>query len=239
MSWRLQRSIKILPGLRLNLSRSGIGISAGPRGLKVGIDSRGRQYVNAGIPGTGLSTRHYVKTQPAPRLEGAAISTAAPSVAISPAPRLGLAAPLAVLGGLSILVGGFWLSSSSRPLTKHPPQPPAAVMPTSPVTIATAEIERRHPEYVTSLIVLDVAGSLPAINGNTVRLRYNRLQGAVTHFVCIVIGQTASCAERNQAAIVPRSTTAVGSATGLHVGPRGGVYHYSRSGRKAYERHHH
>ena len=36
MGFRFRRSIRIFPSLRLNLSRSGLGISAGPRGLKVG-----------------------------------------------------------------------------------------------------------------------------------------------------------------------------------------------------------
>lgn len=61
MALRFQRRIKILPGLRLNLSKSGIGISAGVPGLRVGVDSRGKGYTNAGIPGTGLSVRNYAK----------------------------------------------------------------------------------------------------------------------------------------------------------------------------------
>src|ERR1035437_5954886 len=65
---RFQRSIKIFPGLRLNLSKSGLGVSAGVRGLRLGIDSKGRSYVNAGIPGTGLSVRQYAKKQEVPHV---------------------------------------------------------------------------------------------------------------------------------------------------------------------------
>jgi hypothetical protein len=61
MGFRFQSRIKILPDLRLNLSKSGIGISAGIPGLRVGVDSRGRGYTSAGIPGTGLSVRNYAK----------------------------------------------------------------------------------------------------------------------------------------------------------------------------------
>jgi Protein of unknown function (DUF4236) len=61
MGIRLHRSIKVAPGVRLNFSKSGVGVSAGPRGLKVGVDATGHKYVSAGIPGTGLSSRHYVK----------------------------------------------------------------------------------------------------------------------------------------------------------------------------------
>jgi hypothetical protein len=60
MGLLFRRSVKILPGVRLNLSRSGLGVSAGVRGLRVGVDAKGRKYTSAGIPGTGISTRHYI-----------------------------------------------------------------------------------------------------------------------------------------------------------------------------------
>ena len=59
MTLRYQPRIKILPGLHLNLSKSGVGFSAGLRGFHIGIDSRKRPYVSSGIPGTGLSWREY------------------------------------------------------------------------------------------------------------------------------------------------------------------------------------
>jgi hypothetical protein len=67
MGLRFRRSIKVLPGVRLNLSKSGLGISAGPRGFHVGMDARGKRYVSAGIPGTGISSRHYASPAPAHR----------------------------------------------------------------------------------------------------------------------------------------------------------------------------
>ena len=54
---RFHRSIRLGRLVRLNISRSGVGISAGTPGLRVGCDSRGRLYQSAGIPGSGLSTR--------------------------------------------------------------------------------------------------------------------------------------------------------------------------------------
>ncbi len=64
MGFRLQRSIKVLPGVRLNLSKSGVGISAGVRGLRVGRDAAGHTYTSVGIPGTGISSRHYFRQSP-------------------------------------------------------------------------------------------------------------------------------------------------------------------------------
>jgi hypothetical protein len=46
-----------MPGLRLGISKSGIGISLGPRGLHVGINARGKPYISLGLPGTGIGYR--------------------------------------------------------------------------------------------------------------------------------------------------------------------------------------
>lgn len=48
-----------LDPLALNLSKSGIGLSTGLRGLRAGISSHGRIYTSANIPGTGLYYRRY------------------------------------------------------------------------------------------------------------------------------------------------------------------------------------
>jgi hypothetical protein len=65
---RFQRRIRILPGLRLNLSLSGIGVSAGGRGFHVGVTARGQKDVSAGLPGTGLSVRQYSPMSTSQRL---------------------------------------------------------------------------------------------------------------------------------------------------------------------------
>ncbi|NQU80369.1 MAG: DUF4236 domain-containing protein [Bacteroidetes bacterium] len=59
MSSRFQRSIKIAKGVRLNVSKSGLGVSVGPRGAKLSIGPRG-VYTSMGIPGTGMSTRQKI-----------------------------------------------------------------------------------------------------------------------------------------------------------------------------------
>jgi hypothetical protein len=61
MGWNLRRSKKI--GIfRVNLSKSGVGISAGVKGLRVGRDAKGRKYSAVSIPGTGLYKRTYSKS---------------------------------------------------------------------------------------------------------------------------------------------------------------------------------
>lgn len=56
MGFRFSRRIKIMPGVRINLSKSGASLSAGPRGASVTVGKNG-VYGNVGIPGTGLSYR--------------------------------------------------------------------------------------------------------------------------------------------------------------------------------------
>ena len=65
MGLRFQRRVKLFPGCHLNLSGSGVGVSFGGRGAHVGISSRGRRYVSAGIPGTGISYRQTIPKAPA------------------------------------------------------------------------------------------------------------------------------------------------------------------------------
>src|SRR5512138_1232399 len=54
MGLRFRRSIKLLPGVRLNVSRSGFSTSIGTRGAHVTV-GHGQVRETVGIPGTGLS----------------------------------------------------------------------------------------------------------------------------------------------------------------------------------------
>lgn len=56
MGFRYRRSIKLAPGVKLNLSGGGVSWTLGGRGASIGIGKRGT-YVNGGIPGTGLRYR--------------------------------------------------------------------------------------------------------------------------------------------------------------------------------------
>ncbi len=54
--FRFRKTISILPGVRLNLSKTGVSGSLGGKGATVNVGKRG-QMVTLGIPGTGLSYR--------------------------------------------------------------------------------------------------------------------------------------------------------------------------------------
>ena len=80
-SFRFRKSIKLGPGVRLNVSKTGLGASMGVRGARRSFHSSGRKTASVGIPGTGLG---YVHTESSGR------STAAP---LKPAAKPGLFAP--------------------------------------------------------------------------------------------------------------------------------------------------
>ena len=99
MGFRFQKRISILPGVRINLSKSGVSTSLGPRGADVNIGRDG-VTANAGIPGTGLSYRQ--------KLGGKS--------------KGGLLGVLAVVGGL-----GFWAFQHAGKIEKAiAPAKPAA-----------------------------------------------------------------------------------------------------------------
>jgi hypothetical protein len=59
MGFRFNRRVSILPGLRVNLSKSGASLSIGHRGFWYTVGSKGRR-ATVGLPGTGLTwTEQY------------------------------------------------------------------------------------------------------------------------------------------------------------------------------------
>ena len=56
MTFRYQRRLNLFPGVRLNLSRSGVSVTIGPKGASINVGSRGT-YLNASTGVPGLSKR--------------------------------------------------------------------------------------------------------------------------------------------------------------------------------------
>ena len=70
MALRFRRSFRVAPGIRVNFSGSGASLSVGPRGASATFGSRGA-FFNAGIPGTGLSSRSRIGTPARPAANAA------------------------------------------------------------------------------------------------------------------------------------------------------------------------
>jgi len=56
MAFRFRRTLKVAPGVRLNLSKGGLSGSLGPQGFSTSVGRQGL-HGNIGLPGTGLSYR--------------------------------------------------------------------------------------------------------------------------------------------------------------------------------------
>ncbi len=54
MSLRYRRSVKLGKGLKLNLTKTGVGLTVGGKGAHYSVHSSGRRTTSVGIPGTGL-----------------------------------------------------------------------------------------------------------------------------------------------------------------------------------------
>ncbi|WP_455137958.1 DUF4236 domain-containing protein [Thermophilibacter sp.] len=59
MGWRFRKTIKIAPGVKLNVSKSGVSTTIGTRGASVNIGKRG-VYRNLSIPGTRIYRRDKI-----------------------------------------------------------------------------------------------------------------------------------------------------------------------------------
>jgi hypothetical protein len=59
MGFRFQKSFEIVPGIRLNVSKSGLGVSVGPRGAKLSVGPTGT-FIHASAVGTGLYYRKKI-----------------------------------------------------------------------------------------------------------------------------------------------------------------------------------
>ena len=88
MGFRFRQTVRLLPGIRLNLSRSGISTSFGGRGATLNLSPKGIR-TTIGLPGSGMS---YSTLHPFP-VDGPTVNAVAKSLV-----KFGCAA-LAVIGG--------------------------------------------------------------------------------------------------------------------------------------------
>lgn len=59
MGFRFRRTIKILPGIKINISKSGFSTSIGGPGATVNVKRGRKTKTTLGIPGTGISHTSY------------------------------------------------------------------------------------------------------------------------------------------------------------------------------------
>ena len=67
MGWRYRKSVKILPGVKLNFNKKSTSISFGGKGHHTTINSKGKATRTVGIPGTGLYHTSTISSKRASR----------------------------------------------------------------------------------------------------------------------------------------------------------------------------
>ena len=55
MAMRFRRSVKVAPGVKVNLSKKNVGVTVGTEGAHYSVNSSGRKTTTVGVPGTGVS----------------------------------------------------------------------------------------------------------------------------------------------------------------------------------------
>ena len=60
--FRFRKTFSVLPGVKINLSKTGVSTSVGGKGATLNV-GHGKKNVTLGIPGTGLSYRTPASTQ--------------------------------------------------------------------------------------------------------------------------------------------------------------------------------
>ena len=60
--FRFRKTFSVLPGVKINLSKTGVSTSVGGKGATLNV-GHGKHNVTLGIPGTGLSYRTQASTQ--------------------------------------------------------------------------------------------------------------------------------------------------------------------------------
>lgn len=78
MGFRFRRSIKLLPGIRLNVSKSGVSTSIGVPGAHVSIGPKGTR-TTVGIPGSGISYSERVDAPTQQKVERGQTPAAMPT----------------------------------------------------------------------------------------------------------------------------------------------------------------
>jgi hypothetical protein len=63
MGFNFRKTKTILPGIKLNISKNGLGLSAGVRGARISRGATGRKTASLGLPDTGLSYRKTIKSE--------------------------------------------------------------------------------------------------------------------------------------------------------------------------------
>lgn len=110
MALFFRKRIKILPGVTLNLSKSGVSATVGRKGASVSVGKRGT-YLNAGQPGTGIYSRTRLDKPAGRRRSAGKANAEIEAPARAPGGLESAVAPLkciALLAFIGLCLAGIW-----------------------------------------------------------------------------------------------------------------------------------
>ncbi|GFO85119.1 DUF4236 domain-containing protein [Anaerostipes butyraticus] len=142
MGLRFRKSVKILPGVKINFNKKSTSVTIGGRGAKYTISSTGKKTKTVGIPGTGL---YYTETSNEKRKSNEFVQQKQPKT-YSPKTYkicgiimillsllcLMIGLPTFAFGGLifvifaiiSFCIGRFYLKTAKKIINQQPSKPP-------------------------------------------------------------------------------------------------------------------
>ena len=107
MGLRFRKSVKILPGVRVNFNKNSTSISVGRHGARYTVSSNGKKTATVGIPGTGLSYSASSKGHAAKNKEKEKIVYSNKTYNISGKLLYALAILALLIGIPTFIYGGF------------------------------------------------------------------------------------------------------------------------------------
>lgn len=236
---RFRKSIRLAPGVRINLSRSGVSTTFGGRGASVNIGKRGTR-ATVGIPGTGISFSQLVG--------GGGGSGGGASNAGSA--QGGGCAGVGCLGLIVLVLLGMCGDSDGPSSADRYPARYDTPAYTPPVTTETREWfyihgtlnvraePRKSAALVRTLRNGDYVQLGPRDASGWARL-YTSGSGEGYVYRASDLVRRQAPAVRSEASSRSASSGSGGSRRSsgsrvYHTGPRGGCYYYNRSGNKQY-----
>ncbi len=130
MGFRFRRSVRLLPGIRLNFGMRGVSTSLGGRGFTLNFGKRGIR-TTVGIPGTGISYSEMLTGNTASDL---GVAKATPPATGS---SVGCGTLLVIVSGVFVvarLVGGPMDTRNSEAVASSAPASGVMTLPTATVT---------------------------------------------------------------------------------------------------------
>lgn len=93
MGFRVRKSFKIAPGIRMTVTPKSVGLSAGVKGARLSVNSSGRVTRTLGIPGSGISHIKTLSSPPAGGQQPPSRAVASRPAPATKAPTPGMFAP--------------------------------------------------------------------------------------------------------------------------------------------------